>query len=646
MIPEELKQLKQWIKLPPGQKFTTAPGWEKNPLYWHDIQEPNGRGFLLKGTPYLVIDGDHVLARPTNPGEPLEFAHEWAEQFFTGLLDTFTEISLSGTGLHVIYRLDPASTYGGNLDRLKNMAANGGRFNFSLPGFEHLEKKQRPHVEIFYNAVREICLTDKAIGADTIQEPPPVVNELLDRMEAFIVPTGEHLPATSPLLARQDPSPEYDTARAAVMLDCIDPAGLDYHDWVKVGQILHDMGADISLWDAWSQKDPDRYKGSREITSKWASFKGKGGGATIKTLHNMAKMGGYSEKDFARDWYREHPETVDIQKDYDNKLIEEEPAPSVIRQAEPMNPWAVGMLDLVENVEKGAYQPIPTGVKNFDDLLGGGFMSQWLVTISAPPGEGKSAFSQWLVEQMARNKGDFTALYFCFEMSRPQLQARSIARLLHEHGRELSTLDIMRGAKGWREGVDLYEKETGGRVAYYGMGSGLNDNSLAEMKKIMLEGVKYNASIGRPAPFVVVDYIQLVQVAGKEEQEAIKEVMGSLKKFAVAYNTVVIGVVANNRESNKAREVSMYTGRGSSSLEYGADVCLAIANTDEIGERKPEKVDKTKKTLQVTKGRFLEAEKKADFKFNGAYAEFTPLDRWGEPATAKQSREYDSMFNF
>ena len=51
MIPDEMKRLRQWIMLPPGQKRPTGADWQKRPRPWDDIKEPNGRGFLLLGTP-------------------------------------------------------------------------------------------------------------------------------------------------------------------------------------------------------------------------------------------------------------------------------------------------------------------------------------------------------------------------------------------------------------------------------------------------------------------------------------------------------------------------------------------------------------------------------------------------------------------
>jgi replicative DNA helicase len=303
------------------------------------------------------------------------------------------------------------------------------------------------------------------------------------------------------------------------------------------------------------------------------------------------------------------------------------------------NPWAAGTMELVESIESNSYEPISTGIENLDKALGGGFVARQLVILGAAPGMGKTAICQQIAESTGRS-----VLYFCFEMAREQLQARSISRLMHGQGQDISPLDVMQGKLGWREGVKLYQKEIAGRVAYFGLGSGLHSSGLEEMLHIMREGVRYNASIGRPAPLVFVDYLQLVDVQGQDEQAALKTVMESLKEFAVKHGTVVVGIVANNRESNKAGGVSMYAGRGSSSIEYGADIVLGLAYTDLLDNKKMEEpADKKKRSLVLTKGRFYKQDARADFEFNGRYSEFVPVNEWGNVESKAESNTIDSL---
>ena len=85
------------------------------------------------------------------------------------------------------------------------------------------------------------------------------------------------------------------------LLEYIDPASLDYTEWVNVGMALKYEGYTASDWDTWSMND-DRYK-SGECFKKWASFSEGGTVVTGGTIVKMAKDRGYTfGEDKALDW--------------------------------------------------------------------------------------------------------------------------------------------------------------------------------------------------------------------------------------------------------------------------------------------------------------------------------------------------------
>lgn len=43
------------------------------------------------------------------------------------------------------------------------------------------------------------------------------------------------------------------------VLEQIEPAELDYQQWLNVGMALELEGYSVDTWDAWSRKDPGRY---------------------------------------------------------------------------------------------------------------------------------------------------------------------------------------------------------------------------------------------------------------------------------------------------------------------------------------------------------------------------------------------------
>lgn len=76
------------------------------------------------------------------------------------------------------------------------------------------------------------------------------------------------------------------------ILDHVDPAALDYTDWVRVGMAIKTEGGTCDLWDEWSRRDTGRYKAG-ECYRKWEGFNGSSNPVTAGTLVELAKQQGY-----------------------------------------------------------------------------------------------------------------------------------------------------------------------------------------------------------------------------------------------------------------------------------------------------------------------------------------------------------------
>ena len=77
------------------------------------------------------------------------------------------------------------------------------------------------------------------------------------------------------------------------LLSYIDPAMLDYQEWLNVGMALKHEGYTASDWDTWSARDVARYHPG-ECFKKWTSFEGSG--ITGATITRMAKEYGWQPK--------------------------------------------------------------------------------------------------------------------------------------------------------------------------------------------------------------------------------------------------------------------------------------------------------------------------------------------------------------
>lgn len=76
------------------------------------------------------------------------------------------------------------------------------------------------------------------------------------------------------------------------VLNYLDPASLNYQEWINVGMALKEEGYAASDWDAWSQRDSRRYH-ANECFKKWYSFQGSGTPVTGGTIVQMAKEQGW-----------------------------------------------------------------------------------------------------------------------------------------------------------------------------------------------------------------------------------------------------------------------------------------------------------------------------------------------------------------
>lgn len=89
------------------------------------------------------------------------------------------------------------------------------------------------------------------------------------------------------------------------MVAALDPAALDYQEWVSVGMALHACGHPVEVWDEWSRRDARRYH-EGECARKWAGFREMDGQVSSGTVAHMLEERGIplpgGEPDEALGW--------------------------------------------------------------------------------------------------------------------------------------------------------------------------------------------------------------------------------------------------------------------------------------------------------------------------------------------------------
>ena len=86
------------------------------------------------------------------------------------------------------------------------------------------------------------------------------------------------------------------------LIEYINPANLEYQEWVNVGMALKESGYTANDWDTWSKADSRYHHG--ECFRKWQSFHGCSSPVTAGTIVQMARENGWEPKrnDYELDW--------------------------------------------------------------------------------------------------------------------------------------------------------------------------------------------------------------------------------------------------------------------------------------------------------------------------------------------------------
>lgn len=308
-----------------------------------------------------------------------------------------------------------------------------------------------------------------------------------------------------------------------------------------------------------------------------------------------------------------------------------------------------GMVDsFLTAIKSRKYEPVPTGIRDIDSAIGGGFIRQQLILLGAAPGAGKTALAQWVFEGMA--KRGTSCLYLNLEMSREQILARSLSRIAKNNGYTIRPVEVLQGYRWTIEqeeaiatAAEEYRREIAPQMIYN------PDEVTADLDSILAYIEKEGsaaAAAGNPAPLVVLDYLQIITGGPREDDAAvIKRAVSSLKSYAIRYNSVVFVIMAHNREANRTGIVTMESGRDTSALEYSADLQLGLTYTrclsrdGQKGKPKDELTPEERRlvTLKITKGRFAAAGAEIDLAFNGETMTYTQLSADDAQAPAKRS---------
>jgi replicative DNA helicase len=254
------------------------------------------------------------------------------------------------------------------------------------------------------------------------------------------------------------------------------------------------------------------------------------------------------------------------------------------------------LVDLNDKVTTGQvseYQPVPLGFTPLDKTIGTGLRTGELLLIGGAQGTGKTTMAL----QMARNVasgGQANVLYICFEHDEQYLLNRliamesALAHLPHKTG-AIKIQDVRKEILGtWMaEGEATAQmannprlRPSMDRIARYGqnlflMRGSQTASTIDNMRKLVQEHARLS---GNRRLVVFVDYLQKVpQIPEPEnETEKVTFLINGLKDIALSEEVPLVCIVAADKEGLKAQRLRNYHLRGSSAINYEADIILIL----------------------------------------------------------------------
>ncbi len=254
------------------------------------------------------------------------------------------------------------------------------------------------------------------------------------------------------------------------------------------------------------------------------------------------------------------------------------------------------LVDLNDKVATGRvseYQPLPLGFTPLDKTIGNGLRPGELLLIGGAQGTGKTTMAL----QMARNVasgGQANVLYLCYEHDEQYLLNRLIAAesaLAHlpQTTSAVKVQDVRREILGsWMtEGGGVSQlaanprlRPSLDRIARYGQNLFLlrGTQTVSTIEGIRSLVRQHRELSGDRRLFVVVDYLQKVPVIPEPltESEKVTFVVNGLKDVALSEGVPMVAIVAADKEGLKASRLRNHHLRGSSAINYEADIILIL----------------------------------------------------------------------
>lgn len=221
------------------------------------------------------------------------------------------------------------------------------------------------------------------------------------------------------------------------------------------------------------------------------------------------------------------------------------------------------ILSLIDET-RGEAEFMPTGFTYLDHVLDGGFMRKELVALGGSTGSGKSNLAGQITLNIARS--GFKTAYLSLEISNEMVLSRLIGaeanikpnRILHK---QLS------------EEEEANKNSTANRLTAYADYMEFYDDkyTFEEIKKTIIDG---------GYEFIVVDFIQNVEITGMDEYTRLTTISRQLQKLAKEQNCCIMVLSQlSNAVANTPADKGSIEYRGSGAIAHVCDLGFFIQRT-------------------------------------------------------------------
>jgi len=269
------------------------------------------------------------------------------------------------------------------------------------------------------------------------------------------------------------------------------------------------------------------------------------------------------------------------------------------------HPLSVGeiLLNLHHNTERGithSFKVYETGFDVLDKAISGAATKE-LILVGGAQGVGKTIMCMQIARNIAATR-QAHCLYVCYEHDTDYLFKRLIPlESINPVGatpfdQGLTESDVVEGIFKASEGrvgfIDLLRNSHRGKMVleklekykdylHFIKGNSIK-TTLQSIRSMVLEARSLYGDV-----VVFVDYLQKVPVFPEPatEDEKITYITQGLKDLALSTEVPIFAIVAADREGLKAKRMHIFHLRGSSAIDYEADICLILNDKSKIISR-------------------------------------------------------------